>query len=71
MAVRDLYTYEADHNPTERRLFGAGNPIPQIIKYTYTLDSQGNWIRRVAENTLGNKDRTQRIEVTYRKIEYY
>jgi hypothetical protein len=69
--IRDVYIYEADHNPTERRLFAAGLPAPEIIKYTYTLDSQGNWIKRVAENTLADKDRTLRIEFTYRKISYY
>jgi hypothetical protein len=71
VAVRDVYTYGADRHPTERRLYGFGNPTPQTIKYTYTLDSQGNWIKRVEENTQANQERTQRITITYRKISYY
>ena len=72
VAVRDVYTYGTDrHHPTERRLFGFGRPTPQTIKYTYTLDSQGNWIKRVEENTLANHERTVRIKITYRKISYY
>ena len=71
VAGRDVYTYGTDHNPTERKLFSAGNPTPQVIKYTYTLDLRGNWIKRVAENTLANPARTQTVEVTYRKVSYY
>jgi hypothetical protein len=71
VAVRDVHVYGAGRHPTERRLYGFGNPTPQIIKYTYTLDPQGNWIKRVEENTLANQERTQRMKVTYRKISYY
>ena len=69
--TRNVYTYEVDNNPREERLVTTGIPNPQIVKYTYVLDSQGNWIKRIAENTLADSARTQRIEVTYRKISYY
>jgi hypothetical protein len=71
VAVRDIYVYGIDRLPLERQLYSFGNPKAQIIKYAYTLDAQGNWIKRVEENTLANQDRTQRIKVTYRYISYY
>lgn len=67
----DVYDYGTDLNPTQQRLATLGNPLAQTINYSYTLDPQGNWIKRVAENVLANPTQTTRLEVTYRKISYY
>lgn len=71
IAIKDVYEYGVGRFPTERRLYLTGNPTPQVIKYNYILDEQGNWIKRIEDNTLANQDRTQLTKITYRKISYF
>jgi hypothetical protein len=67
----DKYIYGEQKLPTERRLSLLGNPRLQIIKYSYELDAQGNWIKRTAEKMMANAAADKETEVTYRKISYY
>jgi len=67
----DKYIYGMERLPIERDLIVKGNPLQQTLKYTYTLDAQGNWIKRITENTPAIKDAAPSIEVEYRKISYY
>lgn len=68
---KDVYIYGTEHLPTEKHLSMAENPVGQIFKYKYILDSQGNWTKQIAEITILKKANEPRIEVTYRKISYY
>ena len=68
---RDVYIYGSEQLPNEKHLSMAGNPVGQIIKYKYMLDSQGNWIKRTAEISNPRKLGESKIEVAYRKISYY
>lgn len=68
---KDVYVYGTEQLPTEKQLAMAGNPPGQIFKYKYTLDSQGNWTKQIAEITILKKADEPKTEVTYRKISYY
>jgi hypothetical protein len=70
-AIKSVYVYGTERHPSERRIYAAGSSQGQVIRYTYTLDSRGNWIKRIEENSLTNKDGSPRIEITYREILYY
>jgi hypothetical protein len=65
------YVYGTGKLPTERRGFIAGNPVPQVFKYVYELDAQGNWTKQTAETTLAKEGAEATTEITYRKITYY
>ena len=69
--VRTTFTYDSGPHPTERNnvdFFGNKTSV----RYTYTLDTLGNWIKRVEEVTLLRPaGKTERTEVTYRNIRYY
>lgn len=69
--ITDKYIYGSGNMYTERRMILAGNPRPQIFKYSYETDSQGNWIKQNAENTLADAGATKKNEIIYRKISYY
>jgi hypothetical protein len=68
---RDSYIYESGRLPVQRRLSMAGNPRLQVIKYTYKLDTRGNWIKRTEENTWADAKATKEWKVTYRQVTYY
>ena len=68
---KDVYIYGTEQLPTEKHLSMAENPVGQVFKYKYILDSQGNWTKQTAEITILKKANEPRTEVTYRKISYY
>ncbi len=67
---RTVYVYSTEQLPIETRLSMAENPVGQIFKYEYAVDSVGNWVKRISEMTI-LKTGVNRREVTYRKISYY
>lgn len=69
--TRDTYIYKSERLPAERRLSMAGTLRMQVIKYTYELDAQGNWVKRTEENTWADAKATKEWKVSYRKITYY
>ncbi|HYP53409.1 MAG TPA: hypothetical protein VEQ42_07705 [Pyrinomonadaceae bacterium] len=69
--IRTRYDFDAGRHPTEARHYAAGRPVPEVTRYTYTLDARGNWTKRVADTMLADKLGTRRVSVTYRKLSYF
>lgn len=65
------YVYGTERLPLEQDFSAKGSKLKQTLKFTYTLDAQGNWTKRVTENTPALKDAKPSVYVEYRKIEYY
>jgi len=70
-STRDKNIYATERLPIQRVLITRGSPLKETIKYTYTLDEQDNWTKRVSEDTLADKNGTTIFRVEYRKITYY
>lgn len=70
-ATHDKYIFGDERLPIQRVLTTKGYPYKETIKYTYTLDEQGNWTKRISEDTLADKNGTVIYRVEYRKITYY
>jgi hypothetical protein len=70
-ATHDKNIYGEERLPIQRVLTTKGMPFKETIKYTYTLDDQGNWTKRISEDSLGDKNGTVIFRVEYRKISYY
>lgn len=67
--VDEYYYREADH-PSDVVILYRGNAI-QFLKYTYELDSHGNWTKRIEYSKPVNPQQPERTTVTYRKISSY
>lgn len=70
-ATHDKNIYKDKRLPIQCVLITKGIPFKETIKYNYTLDEQGNWTKRVSEDTLADKNGTTISRVEYRKITYY
>lgn len=71
--ARRTYTYGADSNPIEEAEFDPKGDLVGKQRYTYELDSTGNWIKRVtlSQGMSDGKPVSEPAEVTYRTITYF
>jgi hypothetical protein len=68
---RQTFTYDDGRNATSMRKYSQDGSLVHEEKYTYELDSTGNWIKRISTRSLKNKSKFEAREVTYRKIIYF
>lgn len=70
MAVLEEWSYDEHGNLVEHAGYQTKGQPFKIIRYQYTYDKQGNWVKRVRYEG-GSNDSMTATEVVWRKIEYY
>ena len=70
MAVLEEWSYDEHGNLVEHAGYQTKGQPFKIIRYQYTYDKQGNWVKRVRYEG-GSDDSMTATEVVWRKIEYY
>ena len=71
--ARRTYTYAADANPIEEAEYDPKGALVGRQTYSYELDSDGNWIKRITstQGISNGKPVTEPADATYRTITYY
>lgn len=64
------YFFRSTGFPSDLVITSGGRAL-QMLKYTYEVDSHGNWTKRTAEERSTNPQFAPRTRVTYRKISYF
>jgi len=64
------YSYTSNGLPSSLLLTQHGRLL-ELIKYTYELDSKGNWTKRTGQISTSMVRTPPKAEVAYRKISYY
>ncbi len=65
-----ITTYDKYKNVTRQKYYTAENQIGQIIRYDYSYDSYGNWIKK-EEYRGSNEEELVKTKIKERKLEYY
>lgn len=72
MAIyRQTFTYDDGRNATRMRRYSQDGSLIHEEKYSYELDSTGNWIKRLSSRSLKNESKFEAREGTYRKTTYF
>jgi len=71
--ARRTYAYKNDDNPTEEAEFDPKGGLVGKQSYSYELDSNGNWTKRITSRDMvsNGKQVSEPAEVTYRTITYF
>jgi TonB family protein len=67
---RGVYAYDAKGMLSTSTLYDSQNKVVAKKTFTYELDAQGNWVKRITSKTLDNGT-AEPVEAIYRSITYY
>lgn len=68
---RQTFTYNDGRNATRMLRYSRDGSLIHEEKYSYELDSTGNWIKRLSSRSLKNESKFEAREATYRTITYF